>query len=145
MLASSMLRHCRPRSKMSALNNNISNYQSYRSFNSSFNVFRLQLDLHGGKFHRHNSTSSQDDDDDIASDDNEGKTAESSSSTEMLQLPDVMNTLLQSLSSFDEVIFRYIYNQSITHIAVYAAAAAAAAAAVISYHPSYALDSCYLH
>ena len=91
-------------------------------------------------FHRHNSSSSQDDDD-IASDDDEGKTAESSASTEMLQPPDVMNTLLQSLSSFDEVIFRYIYNQSITHIAVYAAAAAA----VISYHPSYALDSCYLH
>ena len=88
-------------------------------------MFRLQLDLHGGKFHRNNSNSSQDDDDDIASDDDEGKTAESPSSTEMLQPPVLMNTLLQSLSSFDEVIYldASTINPSITHTAVYDAAA----------------------
>ena len=42
-----------------------------------------ELDLHGVKFHRHNSTSCQDDDDDDidSDDDDEGKTAESPSST----------------------------------------------------------------
>ena len=100
-------------------------------------MFRLQLDLHGGKFHRHNSNSSQDDDDDIASDDDEGKTAESPSSTEMLQPPVLMNTLLQSLSSFDEVIYldASTINQSITHTAVFAATSTAAAAADL-YHIS---------
>ena len=115
MLVSSILIHCRPCSKINALKNNISHYLSHRSFNNSFNLFRLQLHLHGGKFY-HPSSTSQDD---------EEKTASSSSllllststTTEMLQFPDLIYPLLQSISSSNDVIqYLQTHQQSIIHI-----------------------------
>ena len=120
MLVSSILMHCRPCSKINALNNNISHYLSHRSFNNSFNVFRLQLHFHGRKFY-HRSSTSQDDYNDVASQDVEEKTASSlllstSTTTEMLQFPDLINPLLQSLSSSNDVIqYLQMHQQSIIH------------------------------
>ena len=132
MLVSSILMHCRPRSKINALNSNISHYLLHRRFNNSFNLFRLQLHLHGGKFY-HQSSTSQDDYTDVTSQDVEEKTASSSPSSllllststtnEMLQFPDLIYPLLQSLSSSNDVIqYLQMHQQSIIHIhiAVYA-------------------------
>ena len=131
MLVSSILMHCQPRSKINALNSNISHYLLHRRFNNSFNLFRLQLHLHGGKFYHRSSTSQ--DDDNVASQDVEEKTASSSSSlllllststtTEMQQFPDLIYPLLQSLFSSNDVIQCFqMHQQSINHIhiAVYA-------------------------
>ena len=123
MLVSSILMHCRPRSKINALNNNISNYLSHRSFNNSFNLLRLQLHLHGGKFY-HQSSTSQDDGNDVASQDDEEETASSPSSllsttttNEMLQFPNLIYLLLQSLSCSNDVIhYLQMHQQSIIHI-----------------------------
>ena len=125
MLVSSILMHCRPCSKINALKNNISHYLSHRSFNNSFNLFRLQLHLHGGKFY-HQSITSQDDYTDVTSQDVEEKTASSSSSlllllststtNEMLQFPDLIYPLLQSRSSSNDVIqYLQMHQQSIIH------------------------------
>ena len=113
MLVSSILMHCRPRSKINALNNNISNYLSHRSFNNSFNLFRLQLHLQGGKFY-HRSSTSQDDDNDVASQDDEEETASSPSSSQ----PQMRCYSFPILYISNDT-FRCINNRSFTYIAVY--------------------------
>ncbi len=114
MLVSSILMHCRPSSKINALNNNISHYLSHRSFNNSFNLFRLQLHFHGGKFYHHSSTS-QDDEEKTASS-SSSSLLSSSSLTEMLQFPDLLYPLLQSLCSSNDVIqYLKMHQQSIIH------------------------------
>ena len=146
MLVSSILMHCRPCSKINALKNNISHYLSHRSFNNSFNLFRLQLHLHGGKFY-HPSSTSQDDDNDVASQDVEEKTASSSSSlllststtNEMLQFPDLIYPFLQSLSSSNDVIqCLQMHQESIIHIHI-------AVYSVVVYHMSLTCIILVLH